>query len=737
MKKGILFFLFGSLCLQVVCQKNKADSLAVLLPLAKDTVKVNLLNELTRSLWYYELDKAAAYNAMALKLADSISYQRGIAEANRCKGVILEFKGDSTRHIYLSKALSIFRRLNDKKGIAATLNNLVSFYSQQDGYAQALEVAFESLKLFEELQDAEAIGAVTNKIGSIYDQQSDFTAALDYYLKALAIRQRISDKPGTAFSLTRVGDMYAKIGHVSEALDYYLQAYNLVQTIGRNQNLMNLATSIGDIYEKQGEFRKALHYYEISRKAEEDFFGRDSMGRSYRHIGQVYFAMKKYDSAIFNFQKALAIISKRNVAGSAEVLYRIAEVYYKTGEYAKALEYGSRGLEIAQKNKRYATIKDASLVLSQAYAAMNDYNKAYDYRLQYDQAKDSVLNQDLNMRLASLQQSFEVKNRQTQIDLLSRDKQLKESELSRQKQQRYAFIVGILLFLILVIVLAGSNRQKQRTNRLLENTLSDLKATQSQLIQSEKMASLGELTAGIAHEIQNPLNFVNNFSEVNEELLKELEIEASKGNLEEVKAIAKDIQFNSEKINHHGKRADAIVKGMLLHSRTGTGQKEPTNINALCEEYLRLAYHGLRAKDKSFNAELKTDFDGTIGKINVVPQDIGRVVLNLINNAFYAVDEKKSTYAKASAVDKYEPTVMVTTRKVGEKVLIRVKDNGNGIPQKVLDKIFQPFFTTKPTGQGTGLGLSLSYDIVKAHGGELKVETKEDEGTEFIVKLPL
>jgi signal transduction histidine kinase len=265
-----------------------------------------------------------------------------------------------------------------------------------------------------------------------------------------------------------------------------------------------------------------------------------------------------------------------------------------------------------------------------------------------------------------------------------------------------------------------------------ENALADLKAAQSQLIQSEKMASLGELTAGIAHEIQNPLNFVNNFSEVNQELIRELRIEAENGNLEEVKAIVKDIEFNSEKINHHGRRADGIVKGMLQHSNSSSGQKESTDINALCEEYLRLSYHGLRAKDKSFNATTKTEFDMSIGKINVMPQDIGRVVLNLINNAFYTVNEKKKQLG-----DGYEPTVSVGTRKDNEKIEISVKDNGNGIPRKILDKIFQPFFTTKPTGQGTGLGLSLSYDIVKAHGGELKVETKEGEGSEFIINLTI
>ena len=284
-------------------------------------------------------------------------------------------------------------------------------------------------------------------------------------------------------------------------------------------------------------------------------------------------------------------------------------------------------------------------------------------------------------------------------------------------------------------LLASQNRileeqVKERTTELMQS-LDNLKTTQSQLIQSEKMASLGELTAGIAHEIQNPLNFVNNFSEVNTELIDELQQELKTGNTEEAIAISNDIKDNEQKINHHGKRADAIVKGMLQHSRSSSGVKEPTDINALADEYLRLAYHGLRAKEKSFNATMKTDFDTSIGNIDIIPQDIGRVIVNLITNAFYAVDEKKKQLGEG-----FEPIVTVSTKKHNDKVEIGVKDNGNGIPEKVLDKIFQPFFTTKPTGQGTGLGLSLSYDIVKAHGGELTVETKEGEGTTFIILLP-
>lgn len=273
--------------------------------------------------------------------------------------------------------------------------------------------------------------------------------------------------------------------------------------------------------------------------------------------------------------------------------------------------------------------------------------------------------------------------------------------------------------------------QQQKSE--LEEALKELKTTQAQLIQSEKMASLGELTAGIAHEIQNPLNFVNNFSEVSAELIEEMVEELEKGDKEEALAIATDIKENLEKIRHHGKRADGIVKGMLQHSRASSTTKEPTDINKIADEYLRLAYHGLRAKDKSFNSELVTHFADGLPTAEMVPQDIGRVLLNLFNNAFYAVQKRKAAEGEA-----FKPTVEVTTAQKGKMLEVTVKDNGTGIPDDIKEKIMQPFFTTKPTGEGTGLGLSLSYDIVvKGHNGKIDVKSKEGEFTEFKISLPV
>lgn len=321
---------------------------------------------------------------------------------------------------------------------------------------------------------------------------------------------------------------------------------------------------------------------------------------------------------------------------------------------------------------------------------------------------------------ALIQNNKEVKNRQKQEERI-RQAEARKAELEHLVAERTAELT----------------EQKNE----LKKSLAELKAAQDQLIHSEKMASLGELTAGIAHEIQNPLNFVNNFSELSVELARELleELEKPDFDRELVKDLLSDLTQNQEKINHHGKRAANIVTGMLQHARSSTGAKEPTDLNALADEYLRLSYHGLRAKDKSFNAKMATDFDPAIGKIEVVPQDLGRVLLNLINNAFYAVHQKnKQLSGNTQLSESYSPTVTVSTKHLKNAVEIRIRDNGTGIPESLKAKIFQPFFTTKPTGQGTGLGLSLAYDIVtKGHGGTMEVETKEGEGTEFLIKLPV
>jgi two-component system, NtrC family, sensor kinase len=500
------------------------------------------------------------------------------------------------------------------------------------------------------------------------------------------------------------------------------------------------------------------------------------------NLGIIYLALKKPDSALVFFETAKQIGKERIKLGNnyGNLIAYEGQCEAMRGDKVKAKQYFYSALQIAKARNYPYNIAKASNELSRFYLAESNKDSSLFYALKMMEQGGEIgtlVTEDLNAGLAfeNLFHSYRLRNQNDsavkysvltihvkdsiskvqlqnmsgfQRVLLEEQQRLQNIEQEKMAYQSkirtYLLLAGLSIFLLIALILYRNNRRKQKANQLLhkqkieiQNTLAELKTTQAQLIQSEKMASLGELTAGIAHEIQNPLNFVNNFSEVNKELIGELKEEIKKGNIEEVNAIADDIEANEEKINHHGKRADAIVKGMLQHSQSSSGIKEPTNINALADEYLRLAYHGLRAKDKYFNATLKTAFDETIGNVNIIPQDIGRVILNLITNAFYATNEKQKL-----GLENYEPTVTVKTLKTpplggrGAGIEISVKDNGNGIPKKVLDKIFQPFFTTKPTGQGTGLGLSLSYDIVKAHGGEIKVESKEGEGSTFIILLP-
>src|SRR5688572_783269 len=450
--------------------------------------------------------------------------------------------------------------------------------------------------------------------------------------------------------------------------------------------------------------------------------------------GQIRMDEGNYAEAISLLAKAYSIynnstVSDRNTRPWAAI--HIANCYYQEKEYQPALHYATLSYNTANPTDLRLGLK-VNLQLADIYEVLGKKDSAYKYLRKYQDLLIASRKLENTRQIFELQINSIVRDSEEQISKLEQESLLKEQKNKNQRLLIFSTIGALLSAILILFILYRNNKHKQKANNVLEQTLSNLKSAQSQLIQSEKMASLGELTAGIAHEIQNPLNFVNNFSEVNSELIAEMKQEIDKGNLKEVKSIAASIDENEQKIIVHGKRADAIVKNMLQHSRSSSGVKEPTYINALCNEYLRLAYHGFRVKDKSFNTTMKTDFDESIGTVNIIPQDMGRVVLNLINNAFYAVDDKKKHHQNG-----YEPTVSVSTKRSNGRVEISVSDNGNGIPQKMLDKIFQPFFTTKPTGQGTGLGLSLSYDIVKAHGGEIKVETKEGEGSEFIVQLSI
>jgi two-component system, NtrC family, sensor kinase len=617
--------------------------------------------------------------------ADKLKSELSDATADSSRALIMtqlaeayrDWIDDSTFY-YGQKALELSRKINYLSGEAKALLALSYYFFNRGDLAQGLELGLNALAIARQhnLRYDEAFALI--RIGNVYMGLGDYREGLKYFLQTRKITANTEMKFFYAVTFWRSADAYLSMKMTDSAFYNAKMAEDLALEIGEKFILNGNAPYLGAIYAEMGNDQLALQYLHKSKNA--------------------------YGAWV------------------------LASFYKDRGQFDSAKYYAQRLYDYAVMNKVKQSELNAALLLSSLYE-VNDPRTALHYQKVATAARDSLIGAQKIMAATAV--AFREKEKENELLLAQME--------YRSKMKIYASLAGLGVVIFVALLLFRNNRNQRKANALLQDqkneitrAMSHLKTTQAQLIQSEKMASLGELTAGIAHEIQNPLNFVNNFSEVSNELLAEMKEEIEKGNVEDAKAIALDVKQNLEKILHHGKRADGIVKGMLQHSRSSSGTKELTNLNALADEYLRLAYHGLRAKDKSFNAKFETHFDESLEKVEVVPQDIGRVILNLITNAFYAVTEKKKQIPEG-----YEPTVIVSSRKVDGKVEVSVKDNGSGIPKKVLDKIFQPFFTTKPTGQGTGLGLSLSYDIVKAHGGELKVETKEGEGSEFIISLPL
>jgi signal transduction histidine kinase len=611
---------------------------------------------------------------------------------------------DSTIY-FARKAIELSRKLNMRESEAWAILYFLLTESAIGNDAKALHLALQYIKLAEEydLPLHRAQGIMLS--GWIYNRSKQYRKAITNY----------------------------KVG-----LDYFISV--------NDESFASITASyIGETYSILNQKDSALYYCKLA----ESYTGRAVWVTPFvtLHIGKVYTNLEDYEKALYYLHKARLSAGPIEAYWEFQATKELARLKKTIHEDDSALYFGFQALMIANNTGFFSNIIEANQFLSDFFKT-SDPERALVYNATASQYKDS---------LSHLERSMTIK------DFVSIDEAQRQSELEAAKKEfQYRLKMNALMgssftLLVVAFVLYRSRKAKQKAKKHIEEAYDRLKNTQSQLIQSEKMASLGELTAGIAHEIQNPLNFVNNFSEVSIELISELEAvrRDAAGKSSKVKGemdkkleeeLKQDIYQNLEKIKYHGKRASEIVKSMLQHSRTGTGEKELTDINALCDEYLRLAYHGMRAKDKSFNAEYKLELDPGLPKIKVVPQEIGRVLLNLINNAFQAVAEAKQPSPEATAVAGAKetavtgidnPKVTLMTQLLNNSITIRIADNGPGIPEHVRDKIFQPFFTTKPTGSGTGLGLSLSSDIIKAHMGSIEVESEDGKGSEFIITIPI
>ena len=689
-----------------------------------------LLVELTEMLQYFEKrdDKEIQAN-----LLDAISYFH-YAMGNAEKALANQ-----------DKAIKLYEELNLVYPIFHATSQKIFFLNVLGRESEAEKLETELVEFISKNENENTSGLITFIMGEIYYYSGRHALAIEYLLRGVEIFEQRRDTALLSESYYRIAFPYIQL----EIYDKVAEVYDKYIEIVKHQND---TAALFDAYNRAVMPNYFIKNYEKARKymalALQDQQNQTYLlARRNSLEGQILKDQKQYSAAIPYFQKALETYPKFNINGVPFMHLYLAECYQQLGDFSKALEHGLLCLQSETETglTRTKVKLKISLILSETFDTLGQQQKAYEYLKMHQGIRAENDQLDSKNRLADAEIHDILEKSQKEIDQVAQAKILADQENRVQRLWIFSITGALLSAIVLALILYRNNKNKQRANTLLkeqkeeiESTLEQLESTQSQLIQSEKMASLGELTAGIAHEIQNPLNFVNNFSEVGEELVTELKEELEKGDINQAKEISDDVIETAKKILHHGQRASSIVKGMLEHSRSGDRNKEPTDINALADEYLRLAYHGLRAKDKSFNADFRTDFDETLPKVEVIAQEIGRVLLNLINNAFYAVDKKAK-----EGIDGYKPEVTITTKlslsgrgKGKEVIEIRVSDNGPGIPIDIKDKIFQPFFTTKPTGSGTGLGLSLSYDIVKAHGGKLKVDSMEGEGSELIIHLP-
>ena len=731
MKYLIAYLLLLSCATHIAAQTKKIDSLNNLIDKStSDTQRINLKIKKVRILSSRNLDSAIAFAHNIINEAQKINYKNGEALARINMASDYCFSGEfGLAKENLDTAKIILSNTGDSLALANMYNGYGTMYAMQNKYDTSHLFYKKAIDILQLQKDKSLLSSIFQNNAIAYQQESNYPQALTYYQHALQVAEQINNEQDEAYIYLNVAITYTSLDETKRAEESYFKALDLAKKLDLKNVLAysyaNLASHYSEIKNYKNQYDFAMKAAMVGNEIGDKGIEASSLARA--AIAQA--SQNKFQEAekLSARSRTIADLSKQplNIYQACSDMGTILTMQKK---YNEAIPYFEKAFKSLSKSDLYDDeVKQTYFKLSESYEKTGNFNKALANYKVAAQIADSIRGKENIRKATELTMNYDFDKKQA---LAKAEQGKKDADAKRIKNQQYFAIAALGMLVLAVVIIAiiqyrskqhkqQANMQLQQQNEKVVSTLSELKSTQAQLIQSEKMASLGELTAGIAHEIQNPLNFVNNFSEINTELIDELQSEKLKARSESNEIlkneILNDIKINEQKINHHGRRADAIVKGMLQHSRKNTGIKEPTDVNALCDEYLRLSYHGLRAKDKNFNADFKTDFNENIGTINIISQNIGRVLINLFNNAFYAVNKKSkhvSGFKDITGLNEYNPTVSVQTKKLNGKIEIIVTDNGSGIPQSIVDKIFQPFFTTKPTGEGTGLGLSLAYDII-------------------------
>lgn len=704
-----------------------------------DSFRVNRFNLLSIDNTF-SIHARDSFVQRAYTLAAEIGYKAGTVEAIIRMADLKRFQGQTDTALHLARtAYNMAKELGSQRLQASALDQMAVVQMNTSDVKEAISLLLKAEAMAVQLHDRRLLAKIQDDIAFYYiEHQGNYPAGMEWVIRLAKTAGEANCLSCTFNAWQHFAAIYSYIGDHKKSLYYLNKAIQANAALGNGPNSA-LLNNLGETYRLMDRYPEAVLYYRQALAAKSSLALRAII---WSNLADTYVRMDSLAPAFhYAFRSLETAGGLEDMVVVAWVDGILARAYLKRNMPDSTLYYATRGLQAARHTGSLESMRTNAGLLSEAFLAKQHYKQAYEYNQLFIHYRDSMSGAEVANRTNLLQFQYNKEKTEAQIALLNEQKQA-------QRYQLVGAIILVLLIMSVAVMLYRNNRQKQKANERLrqqkqeiesqrdqtKRALAELQDAQQQLIHAEKMASLGELTAGIAHEIQNPLNFVNNFSEVSNELLDELNTELVDGNAAQAAGIVEDLKGNLHKINHHGQRASAIVRGMLQHARKTTGGKVPTDINALVDEYLHLSYHALAMKDPSFTARLITDYDPAAGLIQLIPQEMGRVLLNLFNNALDATYEK---YREAGDGDaRFVPQVSVCTLRQGDELLVTITDNGKGIAAANLDKIFQPFFTTKPSGQGTGLGLSLSYDIIKLHKGNISVRSEPGDGTSFIISVP-